>query len=155
MANDKIKAKKVGLYVNMAADPGTPTYESSPDWELIACSTSKGFNSDLETIETASDCDDGATSVEPGDITWSFTNDFYAVINPDAGKVSHHTVLSVHKAKEKRQFKLESIDDSGASFYIMGYGLLTNVSITGDTGDYLTGSLTVTGSGDYEDTVGS
>lgn len=155
MANDKIKSKRVGLYVNMAADPGTPTYENTPDWELIACSTSKGFNSDLETIDTASDCDDGATSIEPGDITWQFTNDFYAVTNPDAGKVSHHTALSVHKAKEKRQFKLESIDDAGASFYIMGYGLLTNVSITGDTGNYLTGSLTVSGSGDYEDSPGS
>lgn len=154
MANDKIKAKKVGLYANMA-ELGSPTYESAPDWELIACSTSKGFNSDLATIETASDCDDEATSVEPGDITWSFTNDFYAVTNLDAGKISHHTVLSVHKAKEKRQYKLESIEDAGASFYIMGYGLLTNVAITGDTGDYLTGSLTVTGSGDYEDSVGS
>lgn len=155
MANDKHKAKRVGMYVNMAANPGEASYENNPDWELIACSTSKGFNSDLGTIDTASDCDDDATSVEPGDITWQFTNDFYAVTNPDAGKVSHHTVLSVHKAKEKRQFKLESIDDGGASFYLMGYGLITNVLLTGDTGDYMTGSLTVTGSGDYEDTPGS
>lgn len=155
MANDKIASKEVGFYVNMAANPGTPTYESSPDWQLLACTTNKGFNSDLGTIETASDCDDGAASVEAGDISWQFTNTFYVVKDPDAGQINKASILSVHKSKEKRQFKLESIDDSGASFYIMGYGLITNVSTSVDTGNYMTGSMTVTGSGDYEDEPGT
>src|SRR5690554_3041391 len=106
---DKIASKEVGFYANMAADPGTPTYESSPDWQLLACTTSKGWNSDLDTIETVSDCDDGASSIEAGDITWQFNNSFYVVKEPDSGQISTNTLTAVHKAKEKRQFKLESI----------------------------------------------
>lgn len=152
---DKIASKEVGFYANMAADPGTPTYESSPDWQLLACTTSKGWNSDLDTIETVSDCDDGASSIEAGDITWQFNNSFYVVKEPDSGQISTNTLTAVHKAKEKRQFKLESIDDNGATYYRMGYGLITNISNTVDAGNYMTGDMTVTGSGDYEDTIGS
>lgn len=154
MANDKIGSKEVGFYANMA-DLDSPTYESSPDWQLLACTTSKGFNSDLATIDTASDCDDGASSIEAGDITWQFTNSFYVVKNPDTGQINNTTISGVHKRKEKRQFKLESIEDNGASFYRMGYGLITNISNTVDTGNYMTGDMTVSGSGDYEDEVGS
>lgn len=155
MANEKIASKEVGFYANMAANPGSASYESNPDWQLLACTTSKGFNSDLGTIETASDCDDGAASVEAGDISWQFTNSFYVVKDTEAGQINKNTLSSIHKNKEKRQFKLESIDDSGASFYVMGYGLITNISNTVDTGNYMTGSMTVTGSGDYEDEPGS
>lgn len=149
MANDKIASKVVGFYANMADIDGA-TYESAPDWQLLACTTAKGWNSDLETIDTVSDCDDGASSIEAGDITWQFTNSFYVVTNPDSGGISVDTLTDVHKAKEKRQFKLESIDDSGATFYRMGYGLITNVSTNVDAGNYMTGDITVTGSGDYE-----
>lgn len=154
MANEKIASKEVGFYANMAA-LGTPTYESSPDWQLLACTTAKGWNSDLETIDTVSDCDDGASSIEAGDITWQFTNSFYVVKNTEAGSISTDTLTSVHKSKEKRQFKLESIDDNGASYYRMGYGLITNISNTVDAGNYMTGDMTVTGSGDYETEAGS
>lgn len=153
--NDKIESKAVGFYVNMAADPGSESYESNPDWKLLACTTSKGFNSDLGTIDTLSDCDGDFTSSEAGQISWSFTNSFYVVKNPESDSINQPTILSVHKSREKRQFKLESIDDAGASFYVMGYGLITNVANTVDAGNYMTGDMTVTGSGEYETVSGS
>lgn len=152
---EKIASKAVGLYVNMAANPGTASYESSPDWQLLACTTSKGWNSDLDTISVASDCDDGAAAVEAGDISWQFNGSYYVVKDPDGGMINQATISSVHKAKEKRQFKLESIDDAGASFYRMGYGFITNASNSVDTGNYMTGDVVITGSGDYEDEAGS
>lgn len=152
---EKIASKAVGLYVNMASNPGSASYESNPDWELLACTTSKGWNSDLSTISVASDCDDGAAAIEAGDISWQFNGSYYVVKTPDGGMISQSTISSIHKAKEKRQFKLESIDDAGASFYRMGYGLITNASNSVDTGNYMTGDVVITGSGDYEDEAGS
>lgn len=151
MANEKIASKAVGFYVNMAANPGTMSYETNPDWQLLACTTSKGFTSDVATISVASDCDSGAAAMEAGDLSWSFRNSYYVVTDPESGAVSDLTLSAVHKSKEKRQFKLESIDDNGASFYRMGYGLITNVQTSVDTGNYMTGEMSVIGIGDYED----
>lgn len=154
MANNKIASKVVGLYANMA-DLDSPTYETSPDWQLLACTTAKGWSSDLETIDTVSDCDDGASSIEAGDITWQFNGSYYVVADPDAGSISDDTLTQIHKAKEKRQFKLASIDDNGASFYKMGYGLITSISTNVDAGNYMTGDIVITGSGDYETSPGT
>lgn len=155
MANDKIASKGVGFYVNMAADPGSASYESNPDWQLLVCTTSKGFTFDKATVDTASDCDGDWASSEAGTKSWSFNNSFFAAKNIDSGSVSHSTVLDIAKEDVKRQFKLESIDDSGDSFYIMGYGHVTNVQLTGETGNYITGQITATGSSEFEHIKGS
>lgn len=155
MANEKIASKGVGFYANMAANPGTAGYENNPDWQLVVCTTSKGFTGDKAMVDTASDCDGDWGSSAAGTKTWTFNNSFFAAKNVEDGAISHVSILGLWKEDIPRQFKLESIDDSGSTFYIMGYGHVQNVTLTGETGNYITGTMTVNGDGEFEDEIGS
>src|SRR5690554_4172605 len=112
MANEKIASKGVGFYANMAANPGSPSYEPNPDWQLIVCTTSKGWTGDKAMVDTASDCDGDWGSSSAGTKTWTFNNSFFAAKNVESGAISHVSIMGLFKEDIARQFKLESIDDA-------------------------------------------
>lgn len=133
----KIAGKDILLSVNM----GT---ESAPEWMIVACSTTDGFNGTTETVTVNSKCTDGWTDNEPGNKSWSFSNSSYAETEPESDQLSINEVNEMWSTDDVRQWKLEGVNND---FYVEGLGFITDVSNTAADGDYLTFDLTITGKG--------
>lgn len=138
----KIASKEVGLYVNMGDD-------TTPDWKLIGCSTSDGFNVNTDNVEIATKCNGGWKENLPDTSSWEFSNAGYAESEPADGETSIVTAESLAHSKEVKPFKIANTDET---YYRKGLGYISSYSETADIGDYLQFELTVTGTGDYETT---
>lgn len=141
----KLDSKDIGLYVNQGD-------EATPDWKLIACSTSDGFSGSTDNVEIATKCNDGFKENLPGSKSWSFSNAGYAEITADlaTGQVSYASAEALWQSGDVKQFKLANEDES---YYRMGKGYVSNYNETAEEGDYLNFDLEVTGTGKYVTTA--
>lgn len=144
----KIAAENILLYVNL----GT---ESAPDWKIIGCSTSDGISITTDAVAIATKCNGGWVDNQPGDMSWSMTNNSYLEKNPGADYATDDELFELQKNKSKdadgelAQWKLESIDED-FEWIRQGRGFISDFSGTADQGDYLQRDLTVTGSGELD-----
>lgn len=136
----KINSKDVGLYVNQGD-------EETPDWVLIACSTSDGFNGTTDNVEIATKCNDGFKENLPSSKSWEFSNSGYAETESEEGQESYASAESLWRNGDVKQFKIASSDEE--DYYRMGKGYISSYSETAAEGDYLQFELTVTGTGQY------
>lgn len=135
----EISGNDIGLYVN----EGTT---GSPDWKLVACSTSDGFSGSTDTVTISNKCEEGFTKNLPGDKSWSFTGDAYAQTAPEANQISYDEVYDLWANGTVSEWKLESVN--GASeYYRFGEAFISDLSETAASGDYLQFNLTLTGNG--------
>lgn len=137
----KIASLDIGLYVNQGD-------ETTPDWVLIACSTSDGFSLTTDNTEIATKCNNGFKENLPASSSWSFSNSGYAEATADleTGQVSYASAEDLARTRAVRQFKLANADES---YYRMGYGYVSSYNETADEGDYLQFDLEIQGTGTY------
>lgn len=142
----KIDSKDIGLYVNQGDE--TSVVAGTPDWVLIACSTSDGFSGTTDNVEIATKCNDGFKENLPSGKSWSFSNSGYAeaTADLDAGQVSYASAEALWYSGEVKEFKLANADDS---YYRMGKAYISSYNETADEGDYLQFDLEVMGTGKY------
>lgn len=133
----KLASLDIGLYVNQGD-------EATPDWVLIACSTSDGFSITTDNTEIATKCNDGYKENLPASSSWSFSNSGYAESAPATGQVSYASAADLADSREVKQFKLANADES---YYRSGKGYISSYNETADEGDYLQFDLEVTGTG--------
>lgn len=145
MAAEYLFSKDVGVYVNM----GT---EGAPDWKLVTCTTSKGLDLAIETIEKNNDCTGDFVSNLPSTVSWSIPIEGDANRNPDAGEISADELFTIASTREMRFWKLES----GDSTYIRyGKAFISAYSEVLTTPEYLTFSATLTGDVEIFDSIPS
>lgn len=139
----KIASLDIGLYYNQGDDV-------TPDWVLIACSTSDGFSGSTDNVEIATKCNNGFKENLPGSKTWSFSNSGYAEKTADlaVGQVSFATAESLWKAGTVGDFKLAHTSDE-TIYYRKGKGYISSYNETADEGDYLQFDLEIQGTGEY------
>lgn len=139
MANE-IDGKAIGLYFN----EGTP---EAPDWVLVVCSTTDGFESSIDAVVTSTKCDGGWQSQLPGDGSWSFSHSSLASYLPGAGQMSFKEIQNIYLAKTIGQWKLESVNPSHG-YYWAGNGYISSLTEGAAAGEYLTVDITITGTGE-------
>lgn len=140
-AENMYRGREVWLYVNDGTD-------ASPDWKAVACTTSKSFNGDTESIETTNDCDQGEFgSSAGGNRTWTFEASAQALKEAgiESNQVSHRFAGEAWKTAQNYQWRMSSIDDE---FYVEGPGYVSSFSITGETADFVVFDITITGTGE-------
>lgn len=135
----EISSKDIGLYYNA----GTPM---SPNWKLIACSTSDGFSGSTDNVGVSNKCKGGWTANLPGDKSWSFSNSSYAEKNPTSGQMSYDDVFDLWANDTMGEWKLESI--TPGEYLRIGEGYISDIGETSDAGDYLQFDITITGNGE-------
>lgn len=143
----EISAKDIGLYFNVA------TGEDPADWKLVACSSSDGFSGSTDNVTVSNKCKGGWTSNLPGDKSWSFNNTSYAQKVPLANQLSQEEVFELWKDSTIGTWKLESITPD--EYLRIGEGYISDLGETADSGDYLQFNLTVTGSGEVNNVIGT
>lgn len=143
----EILAKEVMISVNM----GTAAV---PDWKILGCSESDGFNGSTDTITINNKCSGTFPKNLPGDQTWSFANTMVMPKTPEPGFVSYDEVFDLWKNDqydqddELRQFKIENIATANFAYYRMGRGFISDLGEQHDSGDVFRTDVTITGSGE-------
>jgi len=135
----EIASKDIGLYYNAGN-------EETPDWKLVACSTSDGFSGSTDNVGISNKCEGAWTKNLPGDRSWSFSNSSYAQNPPAANQISYDDVFDLWANGTVGFWKLESLN--GASeYYRYGQGYISELGETADSGDYLQFDITIQGNG--------
>lgn len=142
----EISSKDIGLYFNV----GTP---GVPDWKLVACSTSDGFQGSTDNVSVSNKCEGGWTKNLPGDKSWSFSNSSYAQNPPLANQISYDELFDLWKADTIGQWKLESIVPD--VYLRIGEGWISDLGETSDSGDYLQFDISIQGNGEVNNVIGT
>ena len=143
MANTKIKGNEIGLYYNNGTD-------QAPEWLLFACAQTDGFSGSTEDVTLASKCDGGWVDSFPTNLSWEFSSNCYAIIDPSATQASHEKAFDLWSNKTEGQFKLANADDS---YLRIGQGFINSYSETGANEDALQFDLTIKGKGPIANVV--
>ncbi len=141
----ELNSKDIGLYYN-AGNPSTP------DWKLVACSTSDGFSGSTDNVAISNKCEGNWTKNLPGDRSWTFSNSAYAQHPAAANQISHNELFDLWAAGTVGQWKLESVQ--GAAQYLrIGEAWISELGETADSGDYLQFDLSLQGNGPVLNTL--
>lgn len=140
----KISAKDILISVNTGTD-------EVPVWMKIACSTSDGFSGSTDVVTINSKCTSGWADSEPGNKSWSFSNESYAETEPAADALSYDEVFDLWKADTVATFKIESI--TPGEYLRQGLGFISSLGETASNGDYLTFNLEITGKGEVVNAI--
>lgn len=138
MANE-VYSKEVAVEVDMG-------YPSAADWKLAVCTTSKSLSDTTNTVTVNSDCEGTFVRQLPTDEQWTMSFEGYVNSNPGVDELSSNELIAVKKSRAVRPFRFRNGDDS---YYREGIGFISQLDETGSVGEYLTFSITVTGSENY------
>lgn len=140
----KISAKDILISVNTGTD-------LVPVWKKVACSTSDGFSGSTDVVTINSKCTSGWADSEPGNKSWSFSNESYAETEPAADALSYDEIFDLWKADTVATFKIESINSG--EYLRQGLGFISSLGETASNGDYLTFNLEITGKGEVVNAI--
>lgn len=136
----KIKGDALILYVWDSVDL---------DYRPIACLTSNTLNSTREVLTSQTKCAPGVVEKESGVFDYNITADGEYIdttsVGGDTTKASHDYLLEWQQAGDKRTWKMDTGLADTTAYY--GTSLLTDLTLTGDSGQIATFSATLEGDG--------
>lgn len=139
MANE-LYSKEVAVEVNM----GT---ESAPDYKLLVCVISKSLSQTLGSVTINNDCTGDFVRNLPTDISWQFSFEGHINMAPTVDEVGANEVLELQKTRSVKDWRFKSLD---GNYYRQGPGFISQCDETGSAGEYMTYSVTITGSSELE-----
>lgn len=115
-------------------------------YEPMACITSSSISESLEIDEVETKCDPGNIVKTPGSYSYEISADgIYIDEAVDTDKQSHGKLKALLRAKTKITWKMTTGITTPVAEY--GYGYITALDLTGESGSNATFSITISGTG--------
>lgn len=115
-------------------------------YEPIACLTSNEISESVEVDEVNTKCDPGNTIKSPGAYSYEISGDgIYIDEAVDTGKQSHAKLKALLRAKTLITWSMSTGISGTATEY--GTAYITELSLTGESGEDATFSFTLSGTG--------
>lgn len=115
-------------------------------WEPIGCATTSGASDSLEINEVETKCDPGVIVTSPGSSSFEKTGEGrYIDEAVDTGRQSYAKLVGYLRAKTRIEWRQST--GLGSPTEEFGFGYITSVELTAESGQECTFSYTITGDG--------
>jgi hypothetical protein len=145
MANE-IFSKSIGVYIDTSAT-------STPAWKLAVCTSTKSLSVSVASTEINNDCTGDFVRNLPSTISWTMSFEGDVNKTPGGSEISAEGIFDMVILRQTKKFKFESLD--GTSYLRYGQGFISQFDETATAPEYMTYSVTITGSGPIDDAIPS
>ena len=115
-------------------------------WEPIGCLTTNSFSESMEVNEIETKCDPGNIVRTPGSTSYELTGEGrYIDEAVDTGRQSYHKLKGYLRAKTLIEWRQAT--GIGTPTEEFGFGYITSVEMTAESGQEVTFTYTISGSG--------